>query len=77
MIRMLNRKKKVLDDVTVLFEVSKIHFYLSDFGSGPLVYKKCDSSVKFSEIWICFGFKGIKAVNSGLRFGFSFTPCFI
>ena len=30
-------EKKLFDDVTVLFEFSKIHFYLSDSGSGPLV----------------------------------------
>ena len=53
MIRMLNWKKKLFDDVTVLFEFSKIHFYLSDSGSGPLVYKKRDSSVKFSGLlWV-------------------------
>ena len=46
---MLNRKKKLLDDVTVWFEISKIHFYLSTSGLGPLVYEKRGSSVKIQK----------------------------
>ena len=57
MIRILNGKSNLFDEVTILVEFGKIHFYLSDSGSGPLVYKKRGSSVKFSEIRVCFGFK--------------------
>ena len=50
---MLNRKKKLFDDVTVLVEISKIHFCLSDSGSGPLADKKRGSSVKFlGLLWV-------------------------
>ena len=50
----------------VLIEVSKIHVFLSDFGSGPLVHKnvvqvRCGfTDVKFLEIRVCLGFKKSK-----------------